>query len=105
LHTSFHACDTYPAIDDATIDLDLDRSRATVIASGRLGPRSANVLRTMLDALDAVPGPIHVRAEDIEQVSEEFVAAFVEADIRRQHLNLAGFVLDPPGAVLAARRA
>jgi hypothetical protein len=50
----------------------------------------------MLDALDAVPGPVHVRSEEVEQVTEEFVAALVEADVRRRHLALSGLVLDGP---------
>ena len=94
MHTCYRATDAYPQVDDAIIDLDLDGSRATVIASGRLGPRSASVLRTMLDALDAVPNPIHVQADDAREVADEFVSALFEAQVRRERLDLPGLVLD-----------
>jgi hypothetical protein len=98
VHTCFRATDAYPQVDDAIIDLDLDGPRATLIASGRLGPRSAGVLRTMLDALDAVPNPIHVRADGAREVADEFVSALFEAQVRRRHLELPGLVLDGAGA-------
>jgi hypothetical protein len=94
VHTCFRATDAYPQVDDAVIDLDLDGPRATLIASGRLGPRSAGVLRTMLDALDAVPSPIHVKADGVREVADEFVSALCEAQVRRHHLELPGLVLD-----------
>lgn len=94
MHTCFRATDAYPQVDDAIIDLDLDGPRATLIASGRLGPRSAGVVRTMLDALDAVPNPIHVRVDGIREVADEFVSALFEAQVRRRHLELPGLVLD-----------
>ncbi|HZY76428.1 MAG TPA: hypothetical protein VFE40_08920 [Jatrophihabitantaceae bacterium] len=94
MHTCFRATDAYPQVDDAVIDLDLDGPRATLIASGRLGPRSAGVLRTMLDALDAVPSPIHVKADGVREVADEFVSALCEAQVRRHHLELPGLVLD-----------
>jgi hypothetical protein len=94
VHTCFRATDAYPQVDDAIIDLDLDGPHATLIASGRLGPRSAGVLRTMLDALDAVPNPIHVQADGVREVADEFVSALFEAQVRRRHLDLPGLVLD-----------
>jgi len=94
VHTCFRATDAYPQVDDAIIDLDLDGPRATLITSGRLGPRSAGVLRTMLDALDAVPNPIHVKAAGVREVADEFVSALFEAQVRRRHLELPGLVLD-----------
>ncbi len=105
VHTLFRASDVVPTIDDATIDLDLEPDSATVITSGRLGPRSAGVIRTMLDALDAVPNPIHVQTEGVDDVTDEVVAALFEAEIRRRSLRLPGLVLDTPGpAVRAAVR-
>lgn len=94
MHTCYRATDAYPQLEDATIDLDLDGPHATLIASGRLGPRSAAVARTMLDALDAVPHPIHVRADGVREVAEEFVSALLEAQVRRRILQLPGLELD-----------
>jgi len=94
VHTCFRATDAYPQVDDAIIDLDLDGPRATLITSGWLGPRSAGVLRTMLDALDAVPNPIHVKAAGVREVADGFVSALFEAQVRRRHLKLPGLILD-----------
>jgi len=96
VHTSFRASDSYCSLDDAIIDLDVDHAHATVSASGRLGPRSAQVLRTMLDALDAVTGAIRLRTKGGYEVSEEFVAVLVEAGVRRRKLRLPGLLLESP---------
>lgn len=103
MHTSFRASDSYCSLDDAIIDLDVDHANATVSASGRLGPRSARVLRTMLDALDAVTSAIRLRTKGGYDVSEEFVAVLVEAGIRRRQLRLPGLLLESPEP--AVRRA
>lgn len=103
VHTSFRASDSYCSLDDAIIDLDVDHASATVSASGCLGPRSARVLRTMLDALDSVTSAIRLRTKGVYDISEEFVAVLVEAGIRRRNLRLPGLLLESPEP--AVRRA
>jgi hypothetical protein len=85
------------AADDAEIDIVGERGKATIELFGTLGPRSANVLRSVLYAFDGMAAPMCVDCAHVECACEQTAEVLVEAAVRRRALNLAGVTVISAG--------